>query len=131
MLLMPGGYDGSLSFLLLQVLVNLVLVVEVAIRLVSQQGRFFEKWENVFDMCVMALAIIAQILYIHPPHVAAAAVTSEEWADIGATVLRIFRDSMLFARLYIFLKNRSKNQLETTVDFSSIADERFPLLSRA
>ena len=37
MLRMPGGYDGSVGFLALQVAVNLVLVIEVVIRLVSHR----------------------------------------------------------------------------------------------
>ena len=37
MLLTPGGYDGSLGFLMLQVSVNLVLVIEVVVRFMSQK----------------------------------------------------------------------------------------------
>lgn len=129
MLSMPGGYDGSLGFLALQVTVNLVLVVEVLIRLVSQRERFFLHCSNVFDVFVMALAIAAQVLYIHPPEVAAAAVTTEEYSDIGAACFRIARDGLLFARLFIFLKNRGKNELhdDNDIDFSAFEDE-YPLM---
>eukprot|EP01006_Ploeotia_vitrea_P051583 TRINITY_DN67579_c6_g1_i1.p2 TRINITY_DN67579_c6_g1~~TRINITY_DN67579_c6_g1_i1.p2 ORF type:complete len:100 (-),score=51.97 TRINITY_DN67579_c6_g1_i1:191-490(-) len=76
----------------------------------------------------MTLAIIAQILYIHPPAAAAAAITTEEWADIGATAFRILRDGILFARLFIFLKNRKKNKIpEEGIDFSTVNDQ-YPLL---
>jgi len=64
-------------FLGLTVAVNLVLVCEVVIRLISQKEKFFRQGSNVFDMVVMALALVAQFLYVHPPEVAAAAVTSE------------------------------------------------------
>ncbi len=75
------------------------------------------------------------MLYVHPPEVAAAAstradsrdssadrcdssfihglthaVTTEEWEELGASALRVVRDGVLFLRLYIFLKNRRKNQ---------------------
>eukprot|EP01006_Ploeotia_vitrea_P051586 TRINITY_DN67579_c6_g1_i4.p1 TRINITY_DN67579_c6_g1~~TRINITY_DN67579_c6_g1_i4.p1 ORF type:complete len:216 (-),score=97.04 TRINITY_DN67579_c6_g1_i4:191-778(-) len=128
MLMTPGGYDGSLAFLALQIIVNLVLVLEVLIRLVSQKEKYFQQCSNVFDFFVMTLAIIAQILYIHPPAAAAAAITTEEWADIGATAFRILRDGILFARLFIFLKNRKKNKIpEEGIDFSTVNDQ-YPLL---
>lgn len=102
-------------------------VLPVTVDVIPQ--KFFANCSNVFDLCVMAVAVIAQLLYIHPPEVAAAAstcfvaviltemrsacsdsgwclctVTSEEWTELSATAFRIVRDGVLFARLYIFMK---------------------------
>jgi len=127
---MPGGYDGNFGFLMAQVAINLILVFEVVIRLISQKEKFFDHWSNIFDMLVMALAVFAQLLYIHPPEVAAAAITTEEWSEMGAATFRIIRDGVLFARLYIFLKNRNKNHIAEgdEIDFSIVSDDR-PLLA--
>jgi len=135
MLSMPGGYNGSLSFLIVQVLVNLVLVLEVVIRLISQKQNFFLHRSNIFDVMVMTVAIFAQLLYIHPPAVAAAYVTTEEWEELGATGFRILRDGVLFARLYIFMKNHRENQMlrSEEIDFDTLVsspnEDKQPLLS--
>jgi len=49
MLSMPGGFDGSFAFLFLQIVVNLALVFEVVIRLMSQREVGVMKP----DLCVL------------------------------------------------------------------------------
>eukprot|EP00471_Norrisiella_sphaerica_P013148 CAMPEP_0184499286 /NCGR_PEP_ID=MMETSP0113_2-20130426/41084_1 /TAXON_ID=91329 /ORGANISM="Norrisiella sphaerica, Strain BC52" /LENGTH=183 /DNA_ID=CAMNT_0026887143 /DNA_START=132 /DNA_END=683 /DNA_ORIENTATION=+ len=110
---LPGGYDGGSFFLVAQVLVNAVLVGEVAMRYIGSPENFWDEGSNVFDMFVMILGVATQLLYVTDP-------LDYGVAEEGALAVRIFRDGFQFLRLGVFLKNRAKSEPYHLVDFQDV-----------
>jgi hypothetical protein len=104
--------------LFIEVLVNLLLILELGVRMIAQQGKFFKEMCNVFDFIVMIVCIVMFIVYWSHP-------LDKDTAIIGSVVLAI-RYAVVFARMIhitIQLRGRANQMNVDDVDFTLMADE--------
>eukprot|EP00743_Colponemidia_sp_Colp-15_P003995 GILK01004307.1.p1 GENE.GILK01004307.1~~GILK01004307.1.p1 ORF type:complete len:230 (-),score=41.52 GILK01004307.1:174-815(-) len=109
----PKGYPSEVWFIIIEIFINITILGEVALRMVTQRRKYWTSCSNIFDVFVMALCITALILYLRGPS------TEEEVEDIAADFMVAFRNGIQYLRLIMFLKNRGKNKPPVdNIDFS-------------
>jgi len=105
--------------LLIEIMVNLLLVLELAVRMVAQQLRFFKDACNLFDFTVALLCVGLFVIYIESP------AEDKDEALLGTIVLAV-RYAVVFARMvHITVQVKSRNaQLDTDdVDFTLMEED--------
>jgi hypothetical protein len=108
---------GWLFFI--EIMVNLLLLLELSVRMIAQQMKFFQDPCNIFDFTVMVLCIVIFLIYWSNP------VPDTDAAIIGTVVLAV-RYVVVFVRMIhitMQLKNRSTQMNVDDVDFTLMAEE--------
>ena len=104
--------------LFIEVMVNLLLLLELGVRMIAQQERFFQDCCNIFDFVVMIICIVMFIIYWSNP-------VDKDTAIIGTIVLAV-RYVIVFARMVhitMQLKSRATQMDVDDIDFSLMEEE--------
>jgi len=94
---------GHWLFGFAEIVINLALFFEVALRMAALGKKYFSNWSNVFDLVVLMLSFIGLLLYFQ------ASGSFGEANDITTTALLFFRYFIQLVRLVVMIRNQRKN----------------------
>lgn len=95
-----GGHDEN-WFILLEILLNVAMILEIAMRILALGIHFWLEWHNLVDVAVMGLCAVATSYYLvlHNTLRGEEALIADELLIILRCVVHVFR-------LCLFFKNR-------------------------
>jgi len=104
----------DLWYVLLDIFCTLMLVCEVAIRVIAHKAAYFNSWANVLDMIVMVVAIVALFFYFIDP----------QTAIYGSLILALRYGAQL-VRLVLLVKSHGDRKhmlsaMERNIDFTEL-----------
>jgi len=111
-------------FITLEVLINIALLTEVTLRMLSLKSRYFLSWSNIFDLSVLVISWLGPIIFF-----SSSALMLGEVDDVGTLLLLILRYIVQFLRLLLMVKNQKKasSGSKSVVDFSTLSSDSIPL----
>jgi len=111
-------------FITLEVLINIALLTEVTLRMLSLKSRYFLSWSNIFDLSVLVISWLGLIIFF-----SSSALMLGEVDDVGTLLLLILRYIVQFLRLLLMVKNQKKasSGSKSVVDFSTLSSDSIPL----
>ncbi|OQR94867.1 hypothetical protein ACHHYP_00893 [Achlya hypogyna] len=107
-------------FISLEIGLCSMLVLEVLIRMLALKRKYWLKWSNLFDIVATVLSVVSIALYFKQESVV------EELEEVAADFVMVLRNTMQYARLAVFLKNREvllQKAEPTGIDFDDIDEE--------
>ncbi|CAI5704652.1 unnamed protein product [Peronospora effusa] len=120
---------SSMVFISLEIIVSTLLVLEVLLRMMAFKRRFWHKWCNIFDVVALVMSLVSVAMYFNEEGVLG------ELEEVAADSVLALRNAVQYARLAIFLKNRSDRPttIGKEIDFEELAanpdDERELMLN--
>ncbi|CAI5728814.1 unnamed protein product [Peronospora destructor] len=120
---------SSMVFISLEIIVSTLLVFEVLLRMMAFKRRFWHKWCNIFDVVALVMSLVSVAMYFNEEGVLG------ELEEVAADSVLALRNAVQYARLAIFLKNRSDRPttIGKEIDFEELAanpnDERELMLN--
>ncbi|UIZ26922.1 hypothetical protein KXD40_001885 [Peronospora effusa] len=134
---------SSMVFISLEIIVSTLLVLEVLLRMmafkrhrgtyllfvIGSLQRFWHKWCNIFDVVALVMSLVSVAMYFNEEGVLG------ELEEVAADSVLALRNAVQYARLAIFLKNRSDRPttIGKEIDFEELAanpdDERELMLN--
>ncbi|CAG8690761.1 2258_t:CDS:2 [Funneliformis mosseae] len=107
----------TLGFIILEIIINTVMIVEVGTRFLALGKLFWNSIYNIFDIILVALCIITLLFIIGGG-------CSHKGEEIIDSILLIARNLIQFGRIFVMLRKNKKNRKtrNATVDFSNVRD---------
>ncbi|GAM17579.1 hypothetical protein SAMD00019534_007540 [Acytostelium subglobosum LB1] len=106
-------------FIVLDIIVNLALLLEVSLQIISQKSRYFKEWSNRFDLFVLVLSIAGLFMYL-----LSHASVAFEYEGIVIIFFTALRYGVQFLRLLAMIKRQKArgSAFQSRVDFAELKD---------
>ncbi|KAI9297593.1 hypothetical protein K502DRAFT_346924 [Neoconidiobolus thromboides FSU 785] len=107
----------STWFIVLEVLINIVMIIEVSIRIIAEGYSYWESKSNIIDLVLVLLCVITLII------LASGCSQGARSEEIIETVIIAIRSIVQFIRLLFALRKNKRNlsARENTIDFTSLS----------
>ncbi|KAK9765781.1 hypothetical protein K7432_005619 [Basidiobolus ranarum] len=107
----PGSF-----FVLLEIIINVAMIVEVGIRILSMGRAFWRWWLNVFDIIIVFLCILTLGFLSH------GCTPNAGREELTGTIFLVIRNSIQFFRLFTALKKNKRhlNARSNTINFADV-----------
>ncbi|GAM18562.1 hypothetical protein SAMD00019534_017370 [Acytostelium subglobosum LB1] len=104
-------------FVLLDIMVNLALLAEVTLQIISQRSRYFTLWSNRFDLFVLVLSLGGLLMYL-----VAHNTVQFDYEGIVIIFLTALRYGVQFLRLLAMIKSQKArgSAFSSRVDFTEL-----------
>ncbi|EQC32220.1 hypothetical protein SDRG_09972 [Saprolegnia diclina VS20] len=111
---------ASSLFISLEITLCCMLTLEVLIRMLALKRKYWLKWTNLFDVVATVLSLVSIALYFRQESVV------EELEEVAADFVVLLRNTVQYARLAVFLKNRKEilpKHEPSGIDFDDLDEE--------
>ena len=107
------SYKISPGLIVLEIIINLLLVLEISIRFLSQGENFWKSWWNTLDMLITILCLFSVFALIILP-------AEDEIEEVFATTLVGLRYIMQGLRIVLLIRAGRASQIRHTFDVTEI-----------
>ncbi|KAK9768007.1 hypothetical protein K7432_001692 [Basidiobolus ranarum] len=111
----PGTF-----YIVLEIIVNTVMIVEVTIRLVVYGKKFWKSWMNILDVVIVLLCIITVVFLFMDCS------TIRGRGELASTLFLVFRNTTQFFRLFIMIRKNKQHltgRKRNTIEFKGVVSE--------
>ncbi|ORY00838.1 hypothetical protein K493DRAFT_256087 [Basidiobolus meristosporus CBS 931.73] len=107
----PGKF-----FVVLEIIINVTMITEVGIRMLSMGRAFWRWWLNIFDIIIVFLCILTLILLSH------GCSRNAGREELAGTIFLVIRNSIQFFRLFSALRKNKRHlsARNNTIDFADV-----------
>ncbi|KAK9728773.1 hypothetical protein K7432_000804 [Basidiobolus ranarum] len=107
----PGSF-----FIILEIIINVTMIIEVGIRMLSMGRAFWRWWLNIFDIIIVLLCIMTLIFLSH----GCSRYAGRE--ELAGTIFLVIRNSIQFFRLFSALRKNKRHlsARNNTIDFADV-----------